>query len=121
MLMAVMERRNEIGMLRALGFSSTRIRFLFLEEGFGIGLLGTGMGLVAGLALNLYFIVWGIDFSFMLRDLDVGYRITGIIRSAWNPQGIAKIAVCSVGISTFIAWFPSGKILRHEVAEILRK
>lgn len=120
MLMAVMERKHEIGMLRALGFSSFAVRRLFLLEGFGIGLIGTAAGLALGCAGNWFLVRYGIDFSFMLRDMDVGYRITGIMRSAWNVPGMLRTAAGALGVSTFVAWFPSGKILAREVADILR-
>jgi ABC-type lipoprotein release transport system permease subunit len=121
MLMAVMERRSEIGMLRALGYGKTMIRSLFLLEGFWIGLFGTTVGLVTGCVGNFFMTVWGMDFSFMLRNMDAGYRISGVLRSAWNFPGIARIAIFSLAISSFVAWFPSGRILRDEVAAILRK
>ncbi len=121
MLMAVMERKNEIGMMRALGYSSFRIRLLFLIEGFGIGLLGASAGLAAGCVINFFMSVYGIDFSSLLRNMDAGYRITGIMRSSWNWEGIGATVIGSLAISTFVAWFPSGKILKSEVAEILRK
>lgn len=121
MLMAVMERKNEIGMLRALGFGGPAIRDLFLLEGFGIGLIGTTAGLIAGCIVNLFMVKYGMDFSFMLRNLDVGYRLTGVIRSTWNFPGIARTVIGALAISTLVAWFPSGRILKREVADILRK
>lgn len=121
MLMAVMERKAEIGTLRALGFGASRVRALFLAEGLTIGVIGTAMGLAAGLLLNLYFVVHGMDFSFMLRDTDIGYRVTGVIRSAWDPAGTAQIALFTLATSALIAWLPSGRILRQEVADMLRK
>lgn len=120
MLMAVMERKGEIGMMRALGYNSIRIRFLFLLEGFGIGLLGAAIGLVFGLLINWYMVINGMDFSFMLRDTDAGYRLTGIMRSDWHLQGILSAVLGALAISTFVAWFPSGKILKSEVSDILR-
>ena len=47
MAMAVMERKREIGTLRALGMEKTQIKRLFLTEGFLIG----GIGALAGLLL----------------------------------------------------------------------
>lgn len=121
MLMAVMERVREIGMLRALGYTGFRIRFVFLVEGFGIGLIGATAGLIAGCAVNAYFAARGLDFSFMLRDMDAGYRITGILRSAWHLPGIFAAFFGAIGISTLMAWFPSGPILKNETAALLRK
>ena len=48
MAMAVMERKREIGTLRALGMEKSQVRRLFLEEGFLIG----GTGALAGLILT---------------------------------------------------------------------
>lgn len=47
MAMAVMERKREIGTMRALGMKKTQVRNLFLSEGLIIG----GMGALAGFAL----------------------------------------------------------------------
>lgn len=121
MLMAVMERKHEIGMLRSLGYSTFRIRLLFLLEGFGIGCIGSFLGLISGCLINVYMIIYGLDFSFMLRDMDAGYRLTGVMHSVWNIKGIAITVVGALIISSIMAWFPSGKILKAEVAEILRK
>jgi len=49
--MIVMERTKDIGTLRALGATRASIAAVFLSQGFVIGLLGTGLGLAAGLAL----------------------------------------------------------------------
>lgn len=121
MLMAVMERKQEIGMLRSLGYTTFKIRFLFLIEGFGIGFIGSCFGLIGGVLVNLYMTTYGLDFSFMLRNMDAGYRLTGVMRSMWNLKGMAVAVVGALAISSLMAWFPSGKILKSEVAEILRK
>ena len=50
-LIAVTERRTEIGILRALGATERQIWRLFLGEGAVIGVIGSLLGVVAGLAL----------------------------------------------------------------------
>ena len=46
MAMAVMERKREIGTLRALGMEKKQVRRLFLAEGFIIGSIGALAGLI---------------------------------------------------------------------------
>ncbi len=52
---AVVERRQEIGMMRAIGFQRTMVRTTFLLESSFVAILGTalGVGLGLGLARNL--------------------------------------------------------------------
>lgn len=50
---AVVERRHDIGVMRAIGFSRGMVQFTFLLESSFIALLGIGMGLVLGLATSI--------------------------------------------------------------------
>lgn len=54
---AVVERRHEIGVLRAIGFSRGMVNLSFLAESSFIALLGIGLGLGLGLlsSFNLYY------------------------------------------------------------------
>lgn len=57
MLMAVLERTREIGVLKALGARNSDVRRVFVTEAAAIGLsgglLGLGFGWVVGQVLNL--------------------------------------------------------------------
>lgn len=54
-LLNVRERRQEIGILRALGFGSDRIAALFLGRAVLMGALGAAAGFVIGTALALHY------------------------------------------------------------------
>ena len=49
----VIERRTEIGLMKALGAADKRVANLFLVEGMSIGILGGAAGYLGGLALAL--------------------------------------------------------------------
>jgi len=49
--MIVVEKRQNIGVLRAMGATATDIRNLFLMQGGMIGMIGSGIGFVVGLAV----------------------------------------------------------------------
>lgn len=48
MLMSVLERTHEIGIMKALGARTGQVRTIFLIEGAAIGLVGGGLGLLLG-------------------------------------------------------------------------
>ena len=52
LIMGVMEKTKEIGILRALGATRGMIRRIFLLQGFVVGLLGVLVGAASGLALS---------------------------------------------------------------------
>lgn len=49
--MVVIEKRRDVGALRAMGVSRRDIRRIFLTEGLLIGIVGGGLGMALGLAL----------------------------------------------------------------------
>ncbi|MFK7844090.1 MAG: FtsX-like permease family protein [Rhodothermales bacterium] len=51
--MVVIEKRHDIGVLKAMGVSRRGIMQVFLCEGALIGIIGTGVGLAVGLGLSL--------------------------------------------------------------------
>ncbi len=53
MVMSVMEKYREIGILRSLGATGRFIRVLFLRQGLLIGLVGVGVGVGLGVAISL--------------------------------------------------------------------
>lgn len=50
---AVVERRHEIGVMRAIGYSRRMVQFAFLAESSFIAILGLGLGLVLGLLMSV--------------------------------------------------------------------
>lgn len=120
MLMAVFERIREIGMMRAIGMKDTEIRITFMLEAAGIGLIGATAGLVLGTIFTWATVTWGIDFSFMTRSYDIGYRVAGAFRAAWHPAAMVQAFVFGVLASMAVAWVPAGKALKKGITECLR-
>jgi lipoprotein-releasing system permease protein len=51
LIMVVLEKRKEIGILKSMGATDTSIRRIFIYEGLAVGVVGTIMGIILG---------WGI-------------------------------------------------------------
>ncbi|MFN8635708.1 MAG: FtsX-like permease family protein [Chloroflexota bacterium] len=104
---AVVERRREIGMLRALGLTARAVQMAFLVEASLVALLGIGVGVGLGLALSSRLV------AFIGRDFpEIVFSVP------WSEiGGIALFAYASALITT--AW-PAWRAGRIEPARALR-
>lgn len=53
LLMVMLEKTREIGVLRSMGATAAQVQRLFIALGFLVGVIGTGAGLLLALALGL--------------------------------------------------------------------
>jgi len=139
----VLERREEIGLLRALGASSTAVRLVFVWDGFIIGLVGAVLGLVPGLliayniqeffsllegAVNFCIDVFNSVFGFIGGNFgqgDFAVFSTQIfylkeIPSRVIPHEVVLIFFFGFFSALLAAWFASGKVSATKPAEVLR-
>ena len=120
MLMAIFERIRELGMMRSLGMPDRRIRSAFIVEAAGIGLFGSVLGIILGILVNLYVVNIGFDFGFIMRDMDIGYRIQSVMRGVWNIDTMVLSFFAGTIISTLVAYFPTGRALKMDIPACLR-
>ena len=69
MLMAVMERYHEIGVIKALGFKNREVFSMILVEALYIGTIGSVIGGIFGGALSAYLEKTGIDVAQLTNGL----------------------------------------------------
>ncbi|MFA5448661.1 MAG: ABC transporter permease [Sphaerochaetaceae bacterium] len=119
MLMAMYERMREVGMMRALGMRDRHILLAFLFEAGGIGLLGSVTGILLGSLANLYLVNVGFDFGFMLRDIDIGFRIQNVMRGSWSLLTLIKAFVSGIGLAMIVALFPIHRALKLDIPTCL--
>jgi putative ABC transport system permease protein len=105
---AVVERRQQIGMLRALGFQRNRVAQAFVIESAIVVILGVVSGAVLGLLLS-----WNLMTS---EDFTDGAEISFIV--PWTTI-IATIAAAIVA-ALLMAWLPAQQASRTLPAEALR-
>ncbi len=142
MIMMVLSRRKEIAILKSIGFSQSDIALAFLATGVLIGLAGTFIGMLAGIAgsLHINWIIGTIEklinyfiFSgyFVLnffrqteyggfRILDSGYYLEQI------PVTLDFLELCLVSfisllLSSAASFLPSFRAGAIRPVEILRK
>jgi ABC-type lipoprotein release transport system permease subunit len=107
-------------MMRALGMKRSAIRLAFLLEAGGIGLLGSGIGLALGSLATFVMVRKGIDFSSMLGEMEIGYRIHGVFYSAWHPPALVAGFVFGILATMVISLIPSSRALKKGITDCLR-
>jgi ABC-type lipoprotein release transport system permease subunit len=120
MLIAVYERIREFGVMRALGMDDAAIRATMVLEAGAIGLIGSLAGLAVGAAATWWLVQWGIDMSGLYGNINLGYRVTGVFRGAWNPGIMLTAVIFGVAASMAIALLPARRALRLDVVQCLR-
>lgn len=122
MLMAILERTKEIGMLRALGMSDAQLIASYMIEAALIGLIGGALGVVLGCLINIPMVNIGVDYSAMTEQMDgnIGYRIAAEFKSAWNFATIAASFFVATVLSACMAVLPTLHALKMPVTETLR-
>ncbi len=97
-ILAALERMEEIGMMKAMGLKRKEIIYTFVLESSGIGILGGIIGLIMGVVGVVIFRKYGIDWGAMAgTDMSsFGIPVVGKMYGVWNPG--AFIFVFSFGI-----------------------
>lgn len=104
---AVVERRQQIGMLRAIGFQRNMVAMAFLLESLVVALLGVLSGVVLGLILS-----WNL-----INNGDVGSDFEDFI-IPWTQIGV--MLAIAIGAASLMTIIPSRNAAAVPVAEALR-
>ncbi len=114
LIMVVTDKTREIGILRSMGLTSRRILKVFMLQGVIIGIAGTLLGLVGGVALS-----WAIDY-FGLISLPGDVYIISRIPITLSPLDLAVIVAASILISFGATIYPSRQASRMTPVEAIR-
>ena len=103
---AVMERRQQIGMLRALGCRRRLIQAAFLSESFFVGFVGSVLGVILGLILSQN--IFAVDFFEQFH--------TGLAFSVpWSELGlIVGVALLASLLAALLPAWQAGRVTPSE-------
>ncbi len=119
MLMTINERQRELGMMRALGMDDSEIRRAFILEAGGIGIIGSIMGLFLGILANIPMVNIGIDYSMWFREMDMGYRVSSVIRGLWNWDTMVLAVILGIIIPVVVAIGPTRKAINKSIPDCI--
>ncbi|MFW6266610.1 MAG: ABC transporter permease [Halanaerobiales bacterium] len=109
-ILAGIERVEEIGMMKAMGMKRWEIVSSFVLESTGIGIIGGGIGCLAAYIAVALFHRYGIDFfnMFGMGEMPTfGFPIIGRIYGVWNPTAFIFMFLFAVLVTTVVSLFPA--------------
>ncbi|MBD3419078.1 MAG: FtsX-like permease family protein [Chitinivibrionales bacterium] len=119
MLMAVMERRREFGMLAAIGMSNRRIFGMVLLETIFLSLTGGVLGMVLSAAAIAWFSRTGIDLSIVAQGLtELGY--SPVVKTYISSRFYLQLSGGIVLTAILASLYPARKAMQMEPADALR-
>lgn len=121
MLMSVLERTREIGMLTALGMNRVRVFMLILSETSFLTIVGVPIGLILSWLAVYHFSRVGIDISSFSGAAMSGFGFSSIIYPEFPAAKIPLVMIIVIATALFAALFPSLKAIRLQPADALRQ
>lgn len=112
LLMIVQERTREIGLMKAMGMSSSRVFALFSLEAVTIGFLGSVIGVVVALLVGL-----PLNGALQAGPLD---GLDGLQLLLFQPGSIVGVILLIVGIAFLAGTLPARRAAKKNPIEALR-
>ena len=98
MLAALLERRRELALLATIGWSTPQLGALVLGESLAVSMLGTGVGVLLGLAAG--------------KLLPGALGLGGFISPAVTAWGVGRAVLIGLAIGTLGAIYPVWRVTR---------
>lgn len=119
MLMAVLERKKELGMLISVGMNKRKVFWMIIWESIFLALIAGPLGIAVSFLAIQFFGRQGIDLSFAADGLR-SLGLDSIIYPTLNPIYYVVIGILVVTTAIISCIYPAKKALELNPAETLR-
>ncbi|MDP5055450.1 MAG: lipoprotein-releasing ABC transporter permease subunit [Marinomonas hwangdonensis] len=122
LVMVVTDKRNDIAILRTMGLTSAQVMWVFIVQGMFIGLLGTLIGVVLGvaLALNVSDMIAGLQTLLGVQFLNADVYFINYLPSELKWSDVRVIVASAFVMTVAATIYPAWRASKVEPAEALR-
>lgn len=122
LIMVVTDKQADIAILRTLGAAPGTIMRIFMVQGSFIGVIGTLLGVIGGVALslNVETIVPFIERVFHVQFMPADVYYISNLPSQLDPTDVVRITVVALILSFLATLYPAWRAARTAPAEALR-
>jgi lipoprotein-releasing system permease protein len=122
LVMVVSEKRNDIAILRTLGFTRGGVVATFVVQGTLIGWIGALAGIGLGILLAVYAgeIMHGLEWLFGFELFDPSVYYISKLPSELRASDVALVSVTAFALTLLATVYPARKAAATEPAEALR-
>ncbi len=122
LVMVVTDKQADIAILRTLGATPLSIMGVFIVQGVTIGLVGTVLGVIGGVALATHVdvVVPFIERLFNIKILAPDVYLISDIPSKVQWSDVSTIGLVAFGLATLATLYPAWRAARTQPAEALR-
>ncbi len=121
-ILAALERMEEIGMMKAMGLKEGEIVGVFALEATGIGLMGSIIGCFVGFISVALFNRFGFDLGILLgEETTFGIPLIGRIYGGWSPGSFVLVFFFGILVAFLASIIPAFWAARKDPIDAIYK
>lgn len=121
MLMAILERTREVGMMMALGMNRMRLFAMILLETFFLTVTGAPVGLLIGWGIIAWYNKKGLDLSPLGEDMLSSFGYSRIVYPVFPVEQLAGVLLLVTAAAFLSSLFPAIKAIRLQPVKALQR
>lgn len=118
LMMVVLERRKEIGILKSLGLKRREVLSLFLTEGVAMGAIGSAIGAVLGLVICA--VTGKVGFDFTEAFSSVNFPMDPVVHPVADVLAALKMFGIGVLVSALVSLLPSRRAATMNAVDAIK-